>query len=178
MLRRRTVSRHRAVLGAVSGIALLAILVVLLTACGDAPDKTPTPIPGPPPSHQAIYNEPNALNIGLLPLNRHTDNFYSTRQPNGAISIDTFGPAHQLDAVELTYRVKDAIAEDVVRSLIALMESMVPDQVQEALKWVSKEIEGLGPENKKIQTRVGTMYLTLYHLPPNSVVVSIDRERL
>ena len=76
------------------------------------------------PTRQQIYEALDSLQIGFLPLNRHTDEFYSTMLPNGEISVDIFGLSETLEAVELWFSV-DVPAEKSYSAIEALVRMFV-----------------------------------------------------
>ena len=68
---------------------------------------TPLPVSPTPMSlgvsRQEVYQALLNLNIGFLPLNKHTNEWYSTMLPNGDISFDIFGSSSRVEAVEMWF---------------------------------------------------------------------------
>ena len=192
--------RRRAVDSANALSLLLALFFVV--ACGGSntatdptgvPSATMIPTDTPPesvssdpsrqelstPTRQQVYGAIDSLQMGFLPLSQHTDEFYSTMLPNGEISVDMFGQAAALEAVELWFSV-DAPAENSYRVIEALVGTFVPDRQEEGFQWVLDSVGVIAEGDiEKVQTSIGGMYLTL-QLVPNlrSFFLSLDTEQL
>ena len=142
---------------------------------------TPTPIARPTPpgvSRQQVGRAIQSLDIGFLPLNRHTDDFYSMMLPNGDVIIDIFGTANHVEAVEATYRLTAADAGALVTG--AVLQLMLPEgQWDAGWDWLDRAFDDLSASRTKVQTRIGDKYLTLYFIPRlASVMFSIDEDQL
>ena len=140
-----------------------------------------TPIPASPTpmslgvSRQEIYQALLNLNIGFLPLNKHTNEWYSTMLPNGDISFDIFGSSSRVDAVEMWFRL-DAPVGQTARSMRALYAVTMPERQAEVEAWVERTLATLSPEGKvRDQTEINGVYATLQLVPRlRQVFLSID----
>ena len=143
---------------------------------------TPLPISPTPMSlgvsRQEVYQALLNLNIGFLPLNKHTNEWHSTMLPNGDITIEIFGPANRVEAVELWFR-GSAPTHAVLRSTETLIETVIPKQQEQGTEWFLNAMELMGEQGtEKLQARLGDMYLTLQLVPSlKSVFFSIDSEQ-
>ena len=145
------------------------------------PTLTPTPTARPTPpgvSRQQVGRAIQSLDTGFLPLNRHTDDFYSMMLPNGDVVIDIFGTANHVEAVEATYRLTAADAGSLVTG--AVLQLMLPEgQWDAGWDWLDRAFGDLSASQTKVQTRIGNKYLTLYFIPRlSSVMFSIDEDQL
>ena len=145
------------------------------------PRATPTPTPAPADqfgiNRQQVYEAFTNLNIGLLPLNRHTDEWVSTMLPNGNIMIDIIGPSDGIQAIETTFRLtaETAVLIDFVAE--TMLQIVLGNDWRNGQEWVVPEMEKLSQDRPKIQTRMGGIYLTLYYIPRiESVMFSVDTE--
>ena len=129
-------------------------------------------------SRQQAYDRFEALNIGLLPLDRHTDEWYSTAIRGAAIVIDIFGTRTRVEAIESIFRLPEAAAKmDPV--LGAMLEIALGDDWGGGYLWVLRSIEeDLSETNVKAQTRMNGVYLTLYFISSiDAVMFTVDTER-
>ena len=129
-------------------------------------------------SRQQAYDRFEALNIGLLPLDRHTDEWYSTAIRGAGILIDIFGTRTRVEAIESTFRVPEGAAKmDTVVG--AMLEIALGDDWGGGYQWVLRSIEeDLSEANVKAQTRMNGVYLTLYFISSiDSVMFTVDTER-
>ena len=129
--------------------------------------------------HQGVFSSLlDSLNIGLLPLNRHADDWVSTMLPNVDISIDIFGPSSRVETVELWFRrsVPTGTAQLLVE---ALASTIIPEQQAQSKQWFSDSLELMERTGEqKQQTSVGEMYLTLQWVASlNQYFFSIDVEK-
>ena len=146
---------------------------------------TPTRVPTPTSadfglSRAEVYRSLRDLNIGLLPLNRHTNELFSTMLPNGDIMVDIFGPSDGVNAIETMFRLVPAVADpiDIDRVVTVMLQVALGGNWRDGERWVVKETGNLSLDRKKIQTAMDGVYLTLYLIPRmNSVVFSVDTER-
>ncbi len=157
--------------------------------------STPTPIPTAtraipptttlrPPvlrmaSWQDVYTSLDDLNIGLLPLNRHTELSASMMSPNGDIQITIYGFERQVEAIDLQFRLS-APTEDVFRAVKTLIQTLIPQQQDQTMTWFLDAIDYLGePGTERTGTTIGGVYLTAAFLPSlRSMFFSIDSEQL
>ena len=129
-------------------------------------------------SRQQAYDRFEALNIGLLPLDRHTDEWYSTAIRGAGIVIDIFGTRTRVEAIESIFRVPEGAAKmDTVVG--AMLEIALGDDWGGGYQWVLRSIEeDLSEANVKAQTRMNGVYLTLYFISSiDSVMFTVDTER-
>ena len=170
-------------------LAVVALITLgLVAACGGESPPTPTSTPtmiavptstvAPAASRQEVYQALDSLSIGLLPLNRHTDDYVSTMLPNADITIDIFGPADRVEAVELWFRrsVPTGTAQLLVE---ALASTIIPGQQMQSTLWFRNSLNSMEPTvEQKQQTYVEGMYLTLQFAPNlNQYCFSIDIEK-
>ena len=142
-------------------VVLLFIVLItlgLVVACGEAeptPTATPTVIAAPTPTvatvqfaptatRQEVYRALDSLNIGLLPLNRHTDDWVSTMLPNADITIDIFGPADRVEAVELWFR-RSLPARTVQLLVESLVATIIPGQQVQSTLWFRNSLNSMEP---------------------------------
>ena len=164
------------------------ITLGLVAACGGESPPTPTPTPtmiavptstvAPAASRQEVYQALDSLGIGLLPLNRHTDDYVSTMLPNADITIDIFGPADRVEAVELWFR--RSVPMGTAQALVeALASTIIPGQQVQSTLWFRNSLNSIEPTvEQKQQTYVEGMYLTLQFAPNlNQYFFSIDIEK-
>ena len=122
--------KKQAVLGIVGGLCAFMVLLVIIGACTEPSEESSTESPAtifPTPSptavitataldkhfgvgRQEVYKRFKNLNIGLLPLNRHTDEWYSTSLPDVGIMIDIFGPSSGVQTIEAIFKISPAVA--------------------------------------------------------------------
>ena len=129
-------------------------------------------------SRQQAYDRFEALNIGLLPLERHTDEWYSTAIRGAAILIDIFGTRTRVEAIESIFRLPEGAAKmDTVVG--AMLEIALGDDWGGGYQWVLRSIEeDLSEANVPAQTRMNGVYLTLYFISSiDSVMFTVDTER-
>ena len=128
-------------------------------------------------SRQQAYDRLKALSIGLLPLDRHMDDFYSTRLPDGGIVIDIFGTSTRVEAIESTFRLPEVAAKmDPVVGV--MLEIALGDDWGGGYQWVLRSIEALSETNVKAQTIMNGVYLTLYFISSiDAVMFTVDMER-
>ena len=166
-------------------LAFVALITLgLVAACGGESPPTPTMIAvptsavAPAASRQEVYRALDSLSIGLLPLNRHTDDYVSTMLPNADITIDIFGPADRVEAVELSFR--RSVPMGTAQLLVeALASTIIPEQQAQGKQWFSDSLELMERTGEqKQQTSVGEMYLTLQRVANlNQYFFSIDVEK-
>ena len=129
-------------------------------------------------SRQQAYDRFEALNIGLLPLDRHMDEWYSTAIRGAGIVIDIFGTRTRVEAIESTFRMPEGAAKmDTVVG--AMLEIALGDDWGGGYQWVLRSIEeDLSEANVNAQTRMNGVYLTLYFISSiDSVMFTVDTER-
>ena len=126
-------------------------------------------------SRQEVYQELHNLNIGLLPLNKHTNEWHSTMLPNSDISFDIFGSSSRVEAVEMWYRL-DAPVGQTARAMRALYAVTMPEHQAEVEAWVNRMLVTLSPEGKvRDQTEINGVYVTLQLVPKlRQAFLSID----
>ena len=140
---------------------------------------TPLPVSPTPMSlgvsRQEVYQALLNLNIGFLPLNKHTNEWYSTMLPNGDFSFDIFGSSSRVEAVEMWFRL-DAPIGQTARSMRALYAVTMPERQAEVEGWVERTLATLSPEGKaRDQTEINGVYATLQLVPRlRQVFLSID----
>ena len=140
---------------------------------------TPLPVSPTPMSlgvsRQEVYQALLNLNIGFLPLNKHTNEWYSTMLPNGDFSFDIFGSSSRVEAVEMWFRL-DAPVGQTARSMRALYAVTMPERQAEVEAWVERTLATLSPEGKaRDQTEINGVYATLQLVPRlRQVFLSID----
>ncbi len=170
-------------------ILAIAILMTGAVACEAKPYVPPTPAytAAPTPlattgdfgvSRQDAFSSFKQLSIGLMPLNKHTNDWYSTKTRTGDITVDIFGPSEGVNAIEATFRLQAstlAIIDPLVRKMLQIA---MGSQWREGETWVVSKIDDLNLTQKKLQTKKGKAWLTLYYLPSTeSVMFSVDVER-
>ncbi len=140
------------------------------------PTQTPTSTSQRAVGRGEVYARLKGLNIGLLPLSRHAADWFSTTLPNGDINIDIFGTASRTEAIETTFRLKSGTGAGQVAR--AVLQVTLGNDWQAGEAWVNRALGTLSVDRKKIQTKMGGMYLTLYLIPrTQSVMFSVDAER-
>ena len=141
-------------------------------------EYTPTPIAIPRSldvSRQEVYSAFDDLDIGLLPLNTHGDEWVSTMLPNGDISIDIFGIPRRTQAIELWFRIPGSgQMGDVAQAALQIMS---PEEWRDGLRWMGDRIDYLNPTGqRKERSTLGDLRLALqYSAKTNRVFFSIDR---
>ena len=129
-------------------------------------------------ARQQVHMELQNLNLGFMPLNKHQDDWYSTMLPNVNIVVDIFGPGHGVKAIETTFRLNLETLSVIDPVMEVMFLTALGEDWEDGLKWVVAGLERLGPDNKKLQQKVGSAYLTLYFLESTeSVMFSVDMER-
>lgn len=160
------------------GLSVLAALVIPKeeaqesakprpTATARVSQASPTPIPTPAAStsatgqvpskvsRQRLYSTLDSLGIGLLPLNRHDADWYSSMSQSGEIFFDFVGPSGQVEVVELWYH--ESVSKSTrLRIVETLIDSFIPAHLAEGMQWFERAANREG----KQQTLIGGMYLT------------------
>ena len=176
-----------------------AVNRVLTTCLGvkesQASVPTPTPtltttatpggrvLPTPRPNHfgisrDQVYRKFQDLNIGLIPLDRHTNDWYSTRLRDGSIDIDILGPSSGVQAIESAFRLSPEVLAKMDPVVNTMLQIAMGDNWQDGVEWITEALERLSASHKKVQDKMGRIYLTLYLIPSiQSVMFSVDMER-
>lgn len=177
------------------GCLVVGGMMLLAAACQQGMTATPpptptaesTPIPPTPTvettpsygviSRQQLYEALQYLDIGLMPLVRHTDEMFNTRRSSGDIAIDIFGPANHVEAVEADFRL--TARDDGAMVMGALLLLMLPESEWDAgWDWLDQDLPSLSASQRKVQQQVGDMYLTLYFMPSRAAIIfSVDTEQ-
>ena len=127
-------------------------------------------------SRQEVYEVFINLPIGFGPLSKHTNDWFNTRQPSGDTSVDIFGPPHAVEAIEATFLLREDIG--VAQVVARMVQIGLVEDWRDGLAWWEKAMEELLPSNKKIQEKLGDVYLTLYLLKSTGFVMfSVDTVR-
>ena len=161
-------------------LAIFAMITLAGCSTGDNPSTTPVAAAGDfGISRQQAYDRFKALNIGLLPLDRHTNEMYSTRLPDAGIVIDIFGTSTSVEAIESTFRLTPEVAAKMDIVVWEMLEIALGDDWGGGYRWVLTSMqEDLSEANVKEQTRMNGVYLTLYFIPSiESVMFTVDTER-
>ena len=150
-------------------------------APGPTVEPTATLVPAPiitGISRQQAYDRLKALNIGLFPLDRHTNEMYSTATRGAGLVIDIFGTSTRVEAIESTFILPEVAAKmDPVVGV--MLEIALGDDWGGGYQWVLRSIENdLSETNVKVQTRMNGVYLTLYFIKSiDAVMFTVDTER-
>ena len=149
-----------------------------MTSVAQSPVASPAKTSVSRVSHEGLYKALDELDAGFLPLNTHTDEWVSTMLPNGDVTIDIFGPADQVEAVELWFRIDMEPLRPASGAMEVLFKTMSPEAWADGVNWFIGNVGSLdstGEDN--IQTTLGQWYLTLQFLPKlRQVFFSIDLE--
>ncbi len=123
----------------------MSIATIALATCGDTEPHRPGVFPlqptasnpAPPRPHlgvsrEEIYLALDLVDVGFMPLNRHTDDWVNTRLPNGDIWVDIFGPQSTVQAVEIWVRYSASL-DDALSALGAVIRETVTLEHREAV---------------------------------------------
>ena len=125
-----------------------------------------------------MYKRFKNLNIGLLPLNRHTDEWYSTSLPDVGIMIDIFGPSSGVQAIEAIFKISPALAAKMDHVVGVMLQIALGDDWQDGERWIVRSLGQLSAEHKQAQVKMGRAYLTLNFIPDLEwVLLSVDTEQ-
>ena len=121
-----------------------------------------------------VHNAFKALDVGFLGLNRHTDEWYSITRSNGDITVDMYGPPHNIQAIETDFRF--SASYDAAMVMGTALELMLPaDQEQRGWDWLENTTVSLSGDKVKVQEKIGRMYLTVWVIPERaSMLFSVD----
>ena len=143
----------------------------------------PTPTSSTGDNHFGVdlhsaYKMLNDLDIGLMQLNKHTDEMYSTQIPGGGIMVDIFGPISGVQAIETTFWLTPDVAAKIDPVVMTMLQIALGDDWRNGEAWVLRSLEKLSESHVKEQVKMGSPYLTLYFFADLEwVMFSVDVEK-
>ena len=153
-------------------LILIGVFVLPPIAATDPPDSSDFGL-----NYKQFHKMLEEEGLGFLPLNKHSNDHYSTMLHNGDIFMELFGAKNRVKAVETTIRLNPEVqfkSYIVMRImlLVALGEYSKPGE-----KWAFEEMKNLVARGK-IQTKMRGAYLTLYSIPKiKAFMFSVDIEK-
>ena len=128
-------------------------------------------------SREEFYQRLVDSAMGWLPLNKHTEDWYSTMLPNSDIPVDLFGPSDNLQATEMWFRPR--IQADLILTTVdILIAATIPHRQEQANDWFDYALGRMVQTGDHEQVaQIGGVYLTMIYVPDlDKVFFSVDVE--